>query len=362
MPITATQQQDLLKLGVGMFNASLGGYIGDLAAAVAPATGTGITTAQLYEILSNSSAFKTLNFAYSSAATNAQFATYYANQTLGTSVSAANVTVAATYLTSLLDGGMTRGAMMKTAVDFLSGAAALADTTWGPAAQQFVNKVTVATDYTITKSGTATSVAALQNTIASVTSSAASVTAATSGNSASTPGSTFTLTTATDNFTGTSGDDLFIADFGSSTAQASDQLNGGAGNDILKLYGTFAAASVPAFTNFETLDIVAGNNASVDVSGYAVAKFVMEDAAALNNQTLTTTNGQTLSLGSSAATPGPVTWVAGTTDTTANLTLTGFTHQAGAAFTITGAKTTTLNINDTASSNGSWLTVPATTT
>src|SRR3990172_1106049 len=193
MPITSAQQQQLLQLGVGTVNASLGGYIGDLAAALS----AGATIPQIYESVANNPAFKELNFANSDASTNGQFATHYANQLLSPALSSTQIAEVATLMEGLLDGGTSRGSLMYQAVSYLSSADALADATYGVAAQQFVNKVTVATAYTIDQSGTATSISALQNTIATVTASASSVTAAIATN-AQAAGETFTLTTAID--------------------------------------------------------------------------------------------------------------------------------------------------------------------
>ena len=253
MPITTAQQQQLLQLGVGTVNASLGGYIGDLAAALS----AGATIPQIYESVANNPAFKALNFAFSDASTNGQFASYYATQLLSPALNSTQIAEVATLMEGLLDGGTSRGSLMYQAVTYLSSDAALADATYGTAAQQFVNKVTVATAYTIDQSGSATSISALQNTISTVTASASTVTNAIESN-ASSVGETFTLTSAADtgaSFTGTAGNDTFIgqinADMGTGTTlNAGDALTGGAGTDTLSV--TVAGASTAAVTSTAT--------------------------------------------------------------------------------------------------------------
>src|SRR3990172_9578240 len=104
MPITSAQQQQLLQLGVATVNASLGGYIGDLANSIA----AGATIEQLYNGVARNPAFKALSFAYSDASTNEQFATYYANQLLSPALDSTQIAAAATLMAGLLDGGTTR--------------------------------------------------------------------------------------------------------------------------------------------------------------------------------------------------------------------------------------------------------------
>ena len=260
MPITSAQQQQLLQLGVATVNASLGGYIGDLANSLA----AGATIEQLYNGVASNPALKALNFAYSDASTNGQFATYYANQLLSPALTSDQIAEVVTLMTGLLDGGTSRGSLMYQAATYLASADALADPTYGAAGQQFVNKVAVATDYTINQSGTATSIASLKATIATVDATAASVTAAITAN-ATVAGSSFTLTTGADsgaNFIAGAGNDQFVGVVGTdglvtngTTLNAGDNLNGGAGTDTLSvsISGTNTAAQIT--TSFITTGI-----------------------------------------------------------------------------------------------------------
>lgn len=176
---------------------------------------------------------------------------------------------------------------------------------------------------------------------------------------------TVTLTTGTDNITGTSNNDTIIGEFATSPANTlnpSDQVNAGAGTDTLKLYGTFTAAQMPVtITGVEVLDVVTAAGAALNLSSYTKAvtgieSVVIENAAALND-TVTTTAGQKLSLATGASnvgTAGAVTWAGSATDTTLDLTLNGYQGGSTAtalALTITGAAATTQNIASTTAAN-----------
>ena len=131
--------------------------------------------------------------------------------------------------------------------------------------------------------GSSTSIATLQGSIASVTSSAASVTAAIAANSGAS-GQTFTLTTAVDMLTGTSGDDTFVA----SQAHHNATLTGAAGSDkflfvgndlgnmLMTSGGTRAVVSIT--------DFVAGTDKiALVVSGSPFASMVLDSAQSMRS-------------------------------------------------------------------------------
>lgn len=245
------------------------------------------------------------------------------------------------------------------------------------------NKVTAATAFTTALDTTAEIVAyagisstgldAVKAWLAAVTSDSATLTNATSTATLTSitntvlnnvGGTTFTLTTAIDNVTGTSGNDTIVGDFtATATLNAGDQINGGNGTDTLKMYGTYAAANLPlSISNVEVLDLVTAADAALDLSALTkattgISKVVIENAAAINGKTITTTAGQALSLATGATgthTAGTVTWVASTTDTTLDLTLNGYQGGTGAtpvALTITAPAATTQNIASTTAAN-----------
>ncbi|MBU1815123.1 MAG: hypothetical protein KKI10_18900, partial [Alphaproteobacteria bacterium] len=179
-------------------------------------------------------------------------------------------------------------------------------------------------------------------------------------------GSTFTLTTGTDVIAGTSGNDTIIGEFtGTATVNAADQIDGGAGTDTLKLFGTPAA--LPAgTTNIEVLNYVNPGTGTIDLTG-APTGVTRVQVDQMKGGTITSTgrSGITLDLATlnNADVGGGVTWAANATDTTLNLELSGYSNAGAQALSVTGAAATTLSITtDTAASKVATLTGPATAT
>ncbi|MDO9714002.1 DUF4214 domain-containing protein [Paracraurococcus lichenis] len=88
-------------------------------------------------------------------------------------------------------------------------------------------------------------------------------------------GQTFTLTTSADNLTGTAGDDVFIAgdNAGNATWTVGDTLNGGGGNDTLKIIQNAAITAVPVgfkATSVENVDLTSGGAITLNTTtGFA---------------------------------------------------------------------------------------------
>ena len=188
-------------------------------------------------------------------------------------------------------------------------------------------------------------------------------------------GTTFTLTAGIDNIVGTSGNDTVIGNFTgdvTNSVQAGDQINGGAGTDTLKLFGTYAAANIPlTITSVETINFAnPGDNAVISTAGYSGVTKVQIDQVSSTGGTfaLTTGAGQTVQLSTlaNAGAGGLVTLTGNATDAAQTVTLSGFQGATGAtatAVTATGAANTTLNIvSNTAANKVSTLTTAATTT
>jgi len=121
-------------------------------------------------------------------------------------------------------------------------------------------------------------------------------------------GSTFTLTTSLDTITGTAGSDTIKGDFtATATLNAGDSIDGGAGTDTLQMFGTFAAGNVPlTIKSVENLQLAVAANAALDLTAWTKAstgieKVIVNDASAINGQTITTTAGQSLSLATGAS-------------------------------------------------------------
>lgn len=277
MALTTAQQQGIIKTVVAMYNASVGvTYMNMLA-------GYGSNVSALYNDLANSSSFQGLSFSFSNASTNNQFSTAFVNQLIGTSgqyVTAANHTAAIAYVEGLLNGGSTRGSAMMTTVDLLS-SVATSDTNWGAAKSLLDNRVTVATDYTVTQSGNATSVTTLQGTISTVTNLASSVTAAIATNLGAS-GQTFTLTTGVDTVTGGAGNDTING--GTSASWSSfDKIDGGAGTDTMTVLVTDTATPGSiSLTNVENLTInTTGAGYTIDSTGYTgLTSLTLQDSTA----------------------------------------------------------------------------------
>lgn len=177
-------------------------------------------------------------------------------------------------------------------------------------------------------------------------------------------GSTFTLTTsATDVISGTSGNDIIIGDFATSvstgTIQASDNIDGGAGVDTLKIYSYTGAATeiLPvSVKNVEVFEFVAPTATTLDVVKYAASGVTTLSAVQADAvTTLQTGSGQGLKLNTTgtAAAGTTVTWNASATDTALNLELNGVSNASATAdtLTITAAAAKTLNITSSGAKN-----------
>ncbi|MGD9947267.1 MAG: beta strand repeat-containing protein [Desulfobulbus sp.] len=166
-------------------------------------------------------------------------------------------------------------------------------------------------------------------------------------------GQTFTLTTGIDNIVGTSGNDTIIGS--DTTLSNADQINGGAGTDILKIYAAAApGTALGTISNIETI-FVNGVTGSIDVSGKAgVTGLVIDNTSAaanvfkVANQTITLQND-------TAGNGGSLQF--GATDTAANLTVSKVGAIASGAITYdavdinTGALVTTMNLTSDTAAN-----------
>jgi len=101
-----------------------------------------------------------------------------------------------------------------------------------------LNRIDVATYYSVTRAQSSVDFAALKGVLADVSPDPASIAAARAAIDANLNlGSTaFILTTGTDDLTGTDGDDSFLAGFNATVFTESDKLDGGPGTDTLTIY------------------------------------------------------------------------------------------------------------------------------
>jgi len=236
MALTEQQQTDIYKMGVGLFQASPGTVYMNWFAGLLE---SGLTIDQLYETSAIDPTFIGQNFGFTNASTNEQFAAAFVDHVTGDTLSDENRDFAIDFIAGALDSGMTRGQVMKLAIDALD-AVPHDDENFGAAAARFDNQVEVARDYTENLSGDALTLAELQGTIASVDETTESVEAAKEANAVAEGQQqvkSFVLTTDIDDITGTNGTDVFkgVINGDDSTYQTGDIANGSGGSDTFEL-------------------------------------------------------------------------------------------------------------------------------
>ena len=207
---------------------------------------------------------------------NQDFAQRFLNQVLGATASAEMVTL----VVGLLNSGTSRAEVAVRAVEYLlevnqQGSDHADYATFGTYAMRFGNQVEVARYYTVDKKWMTPGESVLDE----VDDTAASVTAAkVSIDGMQQPGKNFTLTTGVDQFTGTPGDDTFVAT--ESTLNGADRLHGKEGMDTLELSsgsGANADISIPigaTVSHIETLSVNSDGDFSGDVSKWEGLKTV----------------------------------------------------------------------------------------
>lgn len=220
----------------------------------------------------------------------------------------------------------------------------------------FNNKVSVA-QYYGEKNGT---VAGATGALTGVTNVASTVTTAKANIDSGAvggvnQGQTFTLVTGVDNITGSNGNDTLIADNTGANKQlsAADQINGGSGTDILKVFLAAADTTTgqPTLNSIETVYLNGGA-----ITAYTAATGTTSlqiDAASANVAATYTLSGQDITLMNKTSTAATTTTIAAgatSTHTAQKVTLNAITRDAAANATtidISGTKVTTLNLEAT---------------
>ena len=207
---------------------------------------------------------------------NQDFAQRFLNQVLGETASAEMVTL----VVGLLESGTSRAEVAVRAVEYLlevnhQGTDHPDHGTFGTYAMRFGNQVEVARYYTVDKKWMTPGESVLDE----VDDTAASVTAAKSRiDGMQQPGKNFTLTTGVDQFTGTPGDDTFVAT--ERTLNGADRLHGKEGMDTLELSSGSGAnddISIPVgatVKDIETLSVTSDGKFTGDVSKWEGLKTV----------------------------------------------------------------------------------------
>ncbi|MCK6411340.1 MAG: hypothetical protein L6Q55_02815 [Azonexus sp.] len=190
------------------------------------------------------------------------------------------------------------------------------------------------------------------------------------------PGQTFTLTTGTNNFTGTSGSDTFDAGLSSSSLQtlnSGDRLDGGAGTDdlVAVINGSVTPAALTSVenvmfttvTNSATLDLTnstglstvtsagatgAGNTVTIQGVSKAVGITIRDTALAHTvtyNDVTGTADTATVNVGNLSQATGVVTSILGVETLTLNVTGNSSNTVAGTGIgTLTATQTAKLNV------------------
>src|SRR5689334_13469745 len=229
MPHIPNQQREIYKIAVGLYSAAPGTtYFTELNNALE----AGIAVSGVYQALANAPSFQLQDPAFAPQSTNAQFTTAFLQRLLGTDVTPAGQSFAFNFVFDRLQAGVSRGEVMKIAIDALD-AVPPTDPDFGAAAQRLDNRIQVARSFTELPGNSSLDIQFLQSTIATVTSDFGSVTAAVAKWSG---GLIFELTPGQDvvggSFTGNPGDDVFsapISDTGQQTLNTGDLLAGGGG-------------------------------------------------------------------------------------------------------------------------------------
>lgn len=158
----------------------------------------------------------------------------------------------------------------------------------------------------------------------------------------SSAGTTYTLTTNIDNFTGTAGNDTFIGD--AATLSNADQINGGAGADTLKMYGTAGATDIPTMTGIETV-YLSGATASHDFSTKSDVTALQIDDAATGLDFTVGANVTSISVANQAAADTvELTLAAAATAANVTVNAVGSTTAGAALLKLDGAALTTVNL------------------
>lgn len=278
---TDEMQDAAFNLGVGLFGIPMGTtFLSEISNYMTQTQGATIDS--LYEVVLNSSVGQMASF-YPTYLTDAQFAERLANNLIGTSgtlVTADAWTAGKDWVVSALQGGMSRAAAAKMAVDAVAGLDT-ADATYGAAAAAFANKVTVANYYTFDKAGASSDITTLQNVISGVTNDAATVTTAQTSidnDAVASSAKTVTLTTNAD-IVGTAAsvasalqttnfDDIIVAYAATTTASTlgnADSLNGGGGTDTLRITAENTARISPIGSSIEVVELFAVSNETASI-------------------------------------------------------------------------------------------------
>ena len=254
---TTERQTEMYRFFSVAFNAAPGTtYMDQLYDAVI----SGMSTKEIVNVFVTKSEFTSV---YPRSMTNANFASKIVDNVVGSSASATAKAAAVADITAALTAGMSRGDIVYQIFTNLATKPAT-DADWAGTSKQMANQVEVARYYTETLNKGGTDLTTLQKVVAGVTattdtSSVAALAAVIDTAIPPTP-LTLALTTAVgENIKGGSGADTITAS--TTTLNAYDSIDGGAGSDTFNYVDSGAIAALPAgvmISGVETMRVTSG--------------------------------------------------------------------------------------------------------
>jgi len=201
-------------------------------------------------------------------------------------------TVGVDYWVAAVAGGTSMGSMVNSLIIAINAPANRVAAADIAASNTFNNKVSVS-DYTADNLSALTTTTIFTAYLTGVTDAASTVVTAKAAALAdvpvvANPGTTFTLTTGSDNLTGSSADDTFMAGEGAAAAttlSAGDVINGGAGVDNLRYVETDDITALPiglSITNVETFTVIGGGAITLDTTAIAFNDVNVANSGAAN--------------------------------------------------------------------------------
>ncbi len=254
MAITTEQLNNLLTVVVGMFD---GAPTNAILNGLAQKVDNGTSIPEVANQLAETAEFKSI---YNDFLPDETFAAQFAESLLGNTVDSATKAEGADFIEGLLNSGSSRGEAVFTAINALSNASE-DDAKWGDAAAQLNNKVEVAYRFVVNTSFENMSMEELRAVVADVNASDESAETKKELIDAGildAEAQLQRLTTGEDILTGTSLPDMFKAKLG--TLDSLDEIDGGAGKDILKAVLDNTAAIDAELNNIEVVKFTAQDN------------------------------------------------------------------------------------------------------
>lgn len=296
MAITTAERNQIIELTVLMFNAAPGAtYLSQI---VDVYVGNGRNLQTLANILAGTSAYTSL---YPSQQTAEEFADEFLAL-----LELQNDLTARDFVIGKINAGVSKGQIAYEAYVALNAVGDTGAAQYTNANAILNNKTQVATYYSVTKEVSASDLATLQGVVASVTADQATVTAAQAAiDNTAVPGTTFTLATGVDVRTGTAGDDVFdgsVNSQGVPTLTSVDNLNGGAGTDLL--IGGLAGGNIATkLSNIENAEFITAFGTAFDlVNTTGLQSFLMRNSVGtLTVNNIGATTGTAFSIQDQAA-------------------------------------------------------------